>query len=414
MSGTTDPGGTGATMDDVRRMNLREVLRLVHRDGPLSRAEITRSTGMNRSTVAGLVTELVTIGLVEEGGATPTRRVGRPSPLVSATAGVGVLAVHPEVDAIEVAWVGLGGVVHRRTRFETNGPSSPAEFVRVAAALVDALTPLAGSGRVLGVGVAVPGVVDESSGVVLAAPHLGWEDVPVGEMLSAATGLRVTLANDANCGALAEATFGAGRDGGTVVYLNGGSSGVGGGITVDGALLTGHSGYAGEIGHTLVRSDGERCRCGAVGCFETEVRGDRLPVPEARADPSGSVWDRAITAALRDEGGAGAAEVSAQIGYLATAVRGVINVLNPRLVVLGGHLAALLRATGEAGLLRAVGDTLPGGVDDVRVVQTALGDENLLIGAAELAFAPVLADPASLSRVDSARAVDTTRTVAMS
>lgn len=399
-------------MDDVRRMNLREVLRLVHRDGPLSRAEITRCTGMNRSTVAGLVTELAAIGLVEEGGAAPTRRVGRPSNLVSAATGACVVAVHPEVDAIDVALVGLDGAVYRRTRFDTRGPCTPAEFVRVAAALIDALTPLAGDGRVLGVGVAVPGVVDESAGVVLAAPHLGWTGVPVAEMLSVASGLRVIVANDANCGALAEATFGAGRDGGTVVYLNGGASGVGGGITVDGALLTGHSGYAGEIGHTLVRSDGERCRCGAVGCFETEVRWDRFTESHVEPAPTASVWDRAIAAALADDTGVAAAEVRAQIGYLATAVRGVINVLNPRLVVLGGYLAALLRGAGEGGVLRAMGDTLPGGVDDVRVVQTALGDENLLIGAAELAFAPVLADPASLLRVDSEPADDAVHTVA--
>ena len=185
------------------------------------------------------------------------------------------IAVNPEIDAVDVGIVSLGGRVIRHVRYKNERIPTPTEFVNIVAAIVGGMRPeLEASYRTLGMGLAVPGLVRREDGRVLLAPHLGWRDAPVSAMLAEATGMTVVAGNDASCGVIAESVFGAARGVDAVVYLNGGASGIGGGIAQGGVLLTGAGGYAGEFGHTLVESAGSACHCGAIGCLETEVRRD--------------------------------------------------------------------------------------------------------------------------------------------
>lgn len=380
-----------ATPDRVRRRNLSTVLRLVHRTQGASRSQLTQLTGLNRSTIAALVGELIDFGLVRESEAAASNRVGRPSPFVTADPRVVALTVNPEIDAVTVGVVGLDGTVHRRIRRETESIATVPEAVGLAAqTIADLVRELPADHRVVGIGVAMPGLVRRGDGLVKLAPHLGWVDEPFSDLLRDATGFATSAANDASLGALAESIFGAGRGVDNLVFLNGGASGVGGGVIVDGRPLGGVNGYAGELGHTLVNSAGVVCHCGAIGCLETEVGQAELLHAFGRARGDDDDLDRLLAGA---DDPAVLAEVERQTGYLAIALRNTINLFNPEVIVLGGFLGALHGVAGERIERLATERALRGPREAVRIRRAELGSRRLLIGAAELAFAGLLAEP---------------------
>jgi len=390
----------GNNHDDVRRHNLSTLLRLVHRSGPTSRAGLTRLTGLNRSTISALVAELTQLGVVTERQPDATRQVGRPSPVVEANSRVVALAVHPEIDAVTVGLVGLGGVVHRRIRCPVEQSPDAAEAVRLAAAVIDDLrAQLDTEFDVVGVGVAVPGLVRTTDGVVRRAPHLGWVDEPFAEQLAAASGYPVVAANDASLGVLAERYFGVGQGLTDLIYLNGGASGIGGGLLVGGQVVGGHSGYAGEFGHTRVSESDVLDSAGFRGTLEAEVtRRGLLEALGLGIGIDGADADELERALLASDSPRVRAEVNRQLDYLAVALAGAVNVLNPQLVVLGGFLAAL-RAVDPVRLQAAVAAlTLPEVLAEVRIDSARLGSDLLMIGAAELAFEAVLRNPQGFVR----------------
>lgn len=367
------------------------ILSLVHRHGSLSRAQLTRLTGLNRSTVGVLIATLVSQGLVYEAAPTGEAQVGRPSPQVHPNPAVVALAIHPEIDAVTIGLVGLGGEVFKKIRYPTQRIPSAEEAVNIAAAVIAGMRgELDTQYRVVGVGVAVPGLVTTADGVVRHAPHLDWNNEPLADMLAAATGYRVRAANDASLAAEAEMTFGAATGIANLIYLNGGASGIGGGIVADGRLLTGVSGYAGEIGHTLVRTDGIGCHCGAFGCLETEVR--QAPLLAALKLDAGDPVALTLALSLTQDP-AVTAEVHRQLAYLATALRNVVNVFNPEAVVLDGFLAALYAAAPENLLAAVAAQSMREPGAQVTIHPAALGADLMMLGAAELAFAELLADP---------------------
>ncbi|MGI9822709.1 ROK family transcriptional regulator [Agromyces sp. Marseille-Q5079] len=379
------------TFDGVHRRNLSKLLVLAHLEGPLSRARLTAETGLNRSTVASLAAELTELGLVEERAPDPTNRVGRPSPVVAAHPSVLAVAVNPEVDAVTVAAVGLNARIVVRERLEVDHLVTPEETAELVAGILDRwrATRL-GDARLVGVGLAVPGQVRSDDGLVRWAPHLEWTDAPVRALVEVATGLPAGVANDASLGARAEHLFGAGRGVDDLVYLNGGASGIGGGLVVGGRLVGGKGGYAGEFGQNrpgIARLDDRRA---PAGVLEDEVSRARLleVVGLAHAD------EPTLAAALAASGAPEVAEeLARQQRILATALGNAINVLNPSLIVLGGFLATL--ATHDQASLEALvsAQSLPVASEDLDIRVAELGENRLLIGAAELAFAGLLADP---------------------
>jgi predicted NBD/HSP70 family sugar kinase len=379
------PAGDNA--DGVRRRNLAAILDLVHHGSAASRAELTALTGLNRSTVAALVAELAELGLLDEGEPVASGGVGRPSPGVQVNPSTVTLAVNPEVDAVTAAVVGLGARVDTRIRRPLDAVPDPVTAVAVIAELVRELS--ARGRRVAGVGLAIPGLVRSTDGTVRWAPHLGWREVPFARMVEDAVGLPVHADNDATLGAVAEHLFGAGRGVDDLVYLNGGASGIGGGVIVRGAPLTGRGGYAGEFGQNR---PGAGDRLSERGTLEDEVSRARVLALLGLDDADEPALAAAIAAS---DDPRVATELRRQQGILAVALGNAVNVFNPELVVLGGYLATQLAWQPE-GLVDAVAAaTIPAAMEGVSIVPAALGEDRLLIGAAELAFRSVLRDPAS-------------------
>lgn len=428
MSGTGSSGtaaGAGAAAKPAAAPgNAARVLRLVHENGPLTRAELTRRTGLNRSTTLAIVGELVGLGLVREdapgtgstgtgstgnatsggagtGAADASSSVGRPSPIVRAAADVVAVAVTVEVDEVTVALVGLDGSVSARATAASDHPPTAAEAVETIARLLDDVTTRNGTDtdtdaaprrpRIAGIGVAVPGTVRVEDGVVRYAPHLGWHDEPVAGPLAARTGLPVRATNDANTGAWAERLYGSGRGVDDLVYLNGGASGIGGGVISAARPLSGADGYAGELGHTFVAANGVRCHCGAVGCLETEASRDALVAAAGITadDPA------ALAAVLAERRPEVERVVDRQVAALATALRNAIHTVNPEVVVLGGFLGVLLEHVGERIEAEVRAQSMSAMTERLRIVPAALGADVLLRGAAEIAFRDLLRDPAA-------------------
>jgi predicted NBD/HSP70 family sugar kinase len=374
--------------------NLSTVLTIAHHVGPVSRSDVTRETGLNRSTIGALVGELVDLGLVTESGPNANLRVGRPSPVISPNPRIAALAVNPEVDAVTVGLVGLDGRVQQRRRVAVDHVPSPEEAVAAAAAAIAGIIETASVDHIAGVGVAVPGLVRQSDGLVRRAPHLGWIDVPFAKLLTDAAGLPVAAANDAQLGAYAEHVFGAGVGVSELIYVNGGSSGIGGGVILGGAAFTGAAGHAGELGHVWVSASDAVDSGGLAGTLEAEVSRARLLALLGLESIDADGLARAILAS--DDPGV-RAEVHRQLELLGVALGTALTLFNPSLVVLGGFLGTIYQADGSV-LDRAVARaTLPETLEGVQITRTLLGSDILLVGAAELAFEPLLADPASIA-----------------
>lgn len=381
------------TAEGVRQRNLARVLRLVHLDGPLPRATLTETTGLNRSTIADLVGELSSQGLVQERAPDPSRRVGRPSPLVSAAADVVAIAVNPEVDAVTIAAVGLDRSISLRARVEVDRLITPADATAIVAAQLAAWKNggLAAA-RIVGVGLAVPGLVRAADGLVRNAPHLRWIDEPLRDMVADVTATPTVVGNDAMLGAIAEHLFGAARGVDDVVYLNGGASGIGGGLIIGGVPVPGAGGYAGEFGQNRPGIATASDRRAGDGVLEDEVSRARLlaAVELMTAD------EPTLAEALRSSRSVTVTEeIARQRRILATALANAVNVLNPSVVVLGGFLAILAEQDLD-GLVEAVAvQAMPASMEGLSIRTAVLAEDRLLIGAAELAFADLLRDPAA-------------------
>jgi predicted NBD/HSP70 family sugar kinase len=398
----------GQRSETVRRANLSSILRELHNRGPVSRSELGTRTGLTRSAVRGLIGELALAGLVSEERGTPQGTPGRPSPLVRPSPRCGiVLALEITVDSLAVAAVGIGGRVIDvvrldRPRDRSSVDETVADLVALARAVQRRLPDTDG---MIGIGVAIVGIVRRDAGVVTMAPNLGWRDVPLAERLADALGttLPIAVANEADLGALAELRRGAAIGAQHVLFISG-EVGVGGGLIVDGQPLTGARGFAGEIGHMPVNPDGRTCRCGSVGCWETEV-GEGALLRRAGHPPDAG---REEVEAVLQEAAAGSADALAAIDavgrWLGFGLAGLVNVFNPQVVVLGGLFSRLhpfVDATLGAELDRLA---LPQAREAIRVVPASLGVDAALLGAAELAFEPLLADPSLWTRPAAASA----------
>jgi len=365
--------------------------------GATTRAALTRDLGLNRSTIGALATELEDLGLVTERQPAVVRRSGRPSFVLEPQRDNVAVAVDIGVDRIVTALVALGGdVLHQRQRPHAPGEHDVEHVIESTAQMVEEVLATHPGVRCLGTGVSVPGAVRDTDGSVRFAPNLGWVDQPFTELLSRRLGRRVFTDNDANLGVLSEHLRGAAVGHSDVAYLNG-SVGIGGGFLVGGVPLSGARGYAGEVGHLLVDgSSTQQCRCGNVGCWETKVGENQLLMLAGRLAGGGPEGvDEVIAAA--DNGDERAGRALDEVGHwLGVGLRAVINVFNPEVIVLGGSLAALWEARQDVVDKTLDRWTLMSARSEVIIRASAFGLDSPWRGAAEMVFAPVLADPASV------------------
>jgi predicted NBD/HSP70 family sugar kinase len=386
-----------ARPDAIRRHNLALVLDHVHRDGALTRAELTSRLQVSRSTMGALVADLIELGLVEEVVPSGGSGVGRPSHVVAPHgAGPYVVAVDVDVTQIVTAAVGIGGAVLAREILSV-GPditNPPAVADRVADLVKRVGTASGRSGLPVAIGVSIPGTIDRTTRRVAVAPNLEWRDVAFAELLAdrlPGCG-SVLIGNDADYAVLAEHRRGASRQVDDAVFLLG-RVGVGAGIIAGGRPLHGRDGHAGEIGHTVVDVTGPPCHCGKHGCVETYVGEGALLRIAGRPQPPTDEATAAVFADARADDPAALRAVREVAESLGRAIASLVNTLNPELIMLGGFLSDLFdlaRPEIEAALVRFA-LTAPGRT--VRLAQPTFGADAPLLGAAEVAFADLLADP---------------------
>jgi len=395
------PPARAATQDDIRRHNLARITRHLHANGATTRSDLVALTGLNRSTVGVLVAELSDAGLVRE-AAGPAGTIGRPSLMVEPIAeSVIVLAFEMQVERTIGALIGLGGQVlgrlesrHRRDGYR------PATAVKQMATMAEALIGMGPRQATwVGTGLSVAGVIDRSSGLVRIAPNLGWRDVPVRELLDRAMATHVSdppptiVGNDSDLGALAEVVRGAGHGRQSVLYLTG-DVGVGCGIVLAGSGMVDAGGYSGEVGHMVVNPDGLACHCGTRGCWETEIGADAI-IRATGAD-SGYADVAAVLAAAGEGESAAERALRSVASWVDIGLGNLVNILNPEVIVLGGHLSHLLPYLAYADGPRSA---LFATREQARLALPALGEDSTLFGAAEAAFESLLMDPlGTLSR----------------
>ena len=385
----------------IRRANLSAVARLVAAEGPRSRATIALRTGFNKSTVSSLVAELLELGLLAETGEEEhPGRVGRPARTVSLNAGhVAAAGLEVNVDHLWVCVVDLAGhLLHAERVVAANGAGRPApvldELARLAASAIAGAE--AQGVRVVGAGVALPGLVDRRDNRLVVAPNLGWREVPVGAELARRLerpGLLLTIDNEANLAALAEHWDGAARDLDDFVCVSG-EVGIGGGVVVGGELFRGTHGFGGELGHVVVDPAGARCACGARGCLET-VAGQDAVLRAAGVPPAAGAAELLTRAGAGDERAIVALDAAGHA--LGIALTAVVNVLDPSAVLLGGYLAPFtpwLEGPISAELGRRV---LASAWSGCEIRAAGIGQGAAARGAAAGVLRTILADPALIA-----------------
>ncbi len=385
------------TQHGMRQRNLSLVLHTVAAHGPVSRAGVASRIGLTRAAVSTLVDELARAGLLVELGRSRPGTVGRPGrDLALNERGPAGLGAEIGVDRLAVCAVDLRGRV--RVRAEEEGEhrgSAPGPVLRRLAGLCARVTADAEREglRPVGVAVAVPGLVARDAATVVRAPNLGWQGLDAGTVLAETLGLPVTIANEANIGALAELWRGdrtpAPRD---FVYVSA-EIGIGAAVVVDGSLLRGAHGFAGELGHVPVRPAGRPCACGGRGCLE-QYAGEEALLRAAGIEERGAAGVAVLRARAVAGDGAARRALRGAGAALGTALAGVVNLLDPETIVLGGALTELspwLLPAAERELRRHVAD--PTRAAHGEIVVSGLGRDAALLGAAQSVVQDVLDDP---------------------
>jgi predicted NBD/HSP70 family sugar kinase len=403
------PGGIPRRADRsaIRRNNLEVVTRHLAMAGRASRADIAAGTGLTNSTVARLVAELRNLGLVREIGTAPARGAGRPGAWVELD-GTNLLVVGCEVNVhrMVVRVCDLGGRVRAHVVRHVNASSMSATAAtrrlgRLCHQMIGQATgTVPECASIINVVAAVPGIVDDSTRTVIAAPNLRWKNFPLAAALGDALGLTrvpVMVGNDANLAALAEFWSGLHPGIDDLVYVTG-DVGIGGGLIVGGRLLASANGQAGEVGHMTLDPAGPECACGRRGCWESYVGLDALRASIGQrhrtVSPSALIASVAQLAGADDP--ATITALSLVGTWLGFGLANLINLLGTQRVVLGGYFAELspwILPAAYASLAEHVFINQP--IDSL-VVTSTLGPGAAATGAALYAVDRLLSNPTLL------------------
>ena len=337
MSDTSTVLPEKATHHRTRTFNQHLVLRALHDDSPLSRADLARLTGLTRTSVSDLVGSLIDDGLVEEVGR--GRSSGGKSPILLRVAPEGRLLIGLDLadSQFSGAVVNLRGDILRSMQLPLEGLDGEAA-VELVFRLVDALR-ADNRSRLLGIGIGAPGVIDTRSGTVRWSVNLQWADLPLGPLVESRFGVPVVVANDSHAAALAELTFFRRPRPNNLIVIKVGR-GVGAGIIVNGQLFQGDGYGAGEFGHVSPGHEGAPCRCGRDGCLETRTSMRALVDAARTVEPT--ITDETGLVAAFQAGAPGVRQIVLDAAReLGSAVGWLIGVLNVRHVLLVGPVAAL-------------------------------------------------------------------------
>jgi predicted NBD/HSP70 family sugar kinase len=379
-----------ARSSTIRDLNRQFVLNYIRDREPISRAEIARSTELQRSTVSTIVEELKDEGLIEEIGAGVSTGGRRPTLLRLRAAGATAVGVDITPSATTIATSDLVGRVLSRERFE-NSPR-PEEL---AAQVIERLRQIAArdhQGSIAGVGVSLPGLVDTGTGRAIYIPFFRWRDWPIAEEIERATGLKAFVDNDANAAALAELWFGRPEVGGSRDFILAlVAEGIGTGIVFDGQIYRGERGAAGEFGHMIVGQNSPvECSCGNRDCWEafaseraavarylrnsnaTDVRNSNAMDSERAGISFGEVVERAL-------GGEQAAidALTETAHFLGIGISNLIVGLSPETVVVGGQITRAWPII-LPSLEETIGRSIRRGLPSAHIVASTLVEPTLM------------------------------------
>ena len=375
----------------LKRINRMALVRLVKAEPGLSRADLAKRTGLTKSTVSVLVAELVDEGWLREGSPPAGQGLGRrPTPLAIDPSRLGLLGAELGVDYLNVVACSLRGEVLSSRSLPYQHRDVARSVKRLCDLIAEAHAVLRGRRcRPLGVGVAIPGMVDVEGQRLRVAPNIGWHDVDLAALVrqgldaSGCAGLPQRILNDANAAALGQHLFGDGHRDAPLVYLHLGI-GVGAGIVMGDRIYLGNDGLAGEVGHTTLHPDGPACGCGRRGCAELYVSQRAVSRGASGASAAGApvlpIGELVRRARAGDEAVLRAVKKAAD--HLGLLLQNLCYTVNPAEIVLGGPLAELGDLLVEAGVsaMRA----RAGRYDQARVTvrRCALGHDACAVGAA--------------------------------
>jgi glucokinase-like ROK family protein len=388
-----------ASKDRMRDINEAIVLNLIREQQPISRIQITRTTGLKISTVTVITRRLMEKGLIFEQGVAPSNGGRKPRLLGLRPEKVCVVGIDIGVTRTTLALGDFNGEVIDQEVIPTG--RRPLPFLEKLTQRVEALM-AAQRGQVEfeGIGISATGIVDSAGGRVIFSPNLGWQDIAVRDIFEQRFSLPVTVDNDARASALAEIWHGRGREAGSMhlvfVTVN---EGVGTGIVVNGQLFRGSSEGAGEFGHLSLNHNGPVCNCGNRGCWELYAS-DRATINrfldaqrkmgavDGKSDSAYTMRDIVKLAGNGDR--AARSSLTATAKYLALGIANIVNSLNPEMVVVGGHLASVWPMI-EPVILDTLKPKVFGrNFSAVRIVPSALEFNASLVGAFLHALSPRL------------------------
>ena len=396
----------------VRALNTSLVMNVLRKESPLSRARISEHTGLNRSTISSIISQLLEEGFVLEMTLPADNAMGRPgilielNPLSGAAVGIEIA-----VDYIAVVLANFVGKIVFRKRVVSNPEDAQELIIKKTEQLVQNAFDFAASVPVpvLGIGVGLSGLVDREQGRLVYAPNLNWYDFPIRDLLEAKFGVPVIPENEANAGAFGELNFGNAIGIDNFIYLSTGI-GLGGGIVLRGDLHQGFAGYGGEIGHMAIygRDRGEICGCGQRGCWETFVsppsvlRRIRAHLMEGEASGLRDILKEEDFSDLKND------DVFAMIGeedalvmsvlnetskHFALGIANLINLYNPERILLGGVWSKASHALIPVIQEEVEKLTQPFFRDGFEIVPSKNGEDSCLIGLISLVLEGAFAQP---------------------
>ncbi len=404
----------------VRELNLSLVLRNIHNEAPVSRAQIAQSTGLNKSTISNLVDCLLKRQLIHETGIDSVGK-GRPARLIEINPGAGgIIGAEFGVDYVAVALTDFTGKVVWRddapTKFEDGQRSVLAQTIKLIQKAVDHSEDEALS--LLGLGIATPGTVNLDDGFLVFAPNLQWRNVPLKDFFTEKTGLKVFVENDANAAAIAENLFGNARQCRNFIFFFAGV-GIGCGLFLNGDLYRGSIGYAGEIGHSpiMIETLNTPCQCGNRGCWErnasqssilqrvqARLEARRESIIPRLMETQNKPLSLMLVKQAADAGDEETIEAIKETGVaMGMGCAILYNIFNPEKIILGGPLSIVGDYLLPSIEKTAIKHTLPEMKGLIDIELSHFGKDSSLLGAVSLVVDNIISNPTVVERRESNR-----------
>jgi glucokinase-like ROK family protein len=386
----------------VRHLNNNLVMDILRQKAPISRANLSALSGLNRSTVSSIMNDLLNEGWVKE-TIYESDNIGRPGLLLELNPSNGfVLGMEIGVDFILAVVTDFTTKVIWRERITTNPDIGMVAILEEAFKLARKAIEFGNSqcNRALGIGLAFPGLVDEREGILKFAPNLKWRDVPIRLIWTQQFNLPVFLENDGDAAAYGEYLFGAAKGIDNFIYIAAGF-GLGSGIFIEGKLLGGNKGYASEVGHMTCDPNGELCSCGKHGCYETLIspvavikrvkkflkeKGEESAKSKLYKMNLDAINYDAIVDAARENDPIALEALQDVGGKLGIVVANLVNVFDPKMVILGGALTYARDFIQPEVEKMVKANALQLCQEDLVITYSMLDQDSAVMGAAGLVF----------------------------